>query len=184
MRKGILAIGIFLMFLGLIFTSISRSISEVDVNWVLVATSSAAGMGADRLSVQGNLTQGDYFFVNFTIRPPTETIPDVAGIEITITDPNNNKTNYEIEIGPGPRFLNPFPEGPVNVTGQYNVEAVARLINLTRLDLRKREVGEKKYPYEYLLPIGGVILGVGVVTSIIGLKTSKRKKRFSKLKAD
>jgi hypothetical protein len=182
MRKEIVIIGAFLMFLGLIFMSISRSIAESDIRWVLVDSESASGIGTNRLSVEGNLTYGDFFLVNFTIRPPSEVIPDVAGVNVTITDPNNNKTSYDIEIGPGPQFLDPFPMGLINVTGHYAVEAISRFVNLTRLDLRKQEFSEKRYPYGSLLIVGSVIFGGGAGMSIIGLKASKHKKRISKFK--
>jgi hypothetical protein len=176
MRKGMLVIGIFSLFLGLILISTSRMIVESN-KWSLVDYATAPGMGVRKLSVQGNLKAGDVFLVNFTIRPPQGPIPDVAGVNITITDPNNNKTIYDVEIGPGPQFLNPFPTGVVNVTGPYKVDADARIVNLTRLDLRINLV-EKTYPFFSLSIVGGAIFGSGVVVSIVALKTSKRKRRI------
>jgi len=180
MRKGMLVIGIFFLFLGLILISTSRVTVESN-KWSLVDFATAPGMGVKTLSVQGNLTKGDAFLVNFTIRPPQGSFPDVAGVDITITDPNDNKAVYEVGIGAGPKFLDPFPTGVINVTGFYRVDAVARIVNLTRLDLRIKLV-EKTYPYSYLSVGGGVIFGGGLVMSIVALKTSKRKRRTPELK--
>jgi hypothetical protein len=181
MRKGIRTIGICFLFLGLILIGASQIIVESNTSWLLVDYKTASGMGTDKLSVQGNLTEGDVFLVNFTIRPPEGAYPDVAGVNITITDPNNNKAIYEVEIGAGPQFLDPFPTGTVNVTGPYKVDADARIVNLTRLDLRTKLI-EKKYPYSSLFIVGGAIFGSGAIVSIIAFKTSKHKRHIPKLK--
>lgn len=186
MRKGILIIGIFFLFLGLILIGISQGIVESNIKWLLVDYKTASGMGSAKLSVQGNLTEGDIFLVNFTIRPPQGPYPDVTGVDITITDPDNNKAVYGVEIGTEPStgepiFVNPFPTGTVNVTGLYKVDADARIVNLTRLDLR-RQLNEKIYPYSSLFIVGGAIFGGGAIISIVGLKTSKPKRHISKLK--
>lgn len=179
MRKDLLVLGACLLFLGTIFLSVSRVAQSGPSSWPQVASDSEPG-GADSLSVQGNLTTGDTWQIYFAVRFTQQQITMDEGAYVTLTDPSNNTLSYDIPIysGPMPEY---FPTDKANHTGLYTVNAsrYGLFTKLTRLELRKMELSEPRYPYGLLLPIGVVVLGGGAGTSLLGAKSSKPPRRRS-----
>jgi hypothetical protein len=182
MRRSLVILGVCLLFLGLISIAVSHSIVKSEYSYPLINRNTASGTGTRMLSVEGNLTEGNRFFINFTTKYPQEPVPDVLGVNVTVTDKtNNNSVSYEIPIYPGPTLMAPFPRGLVNHTGPHKVDVMGFGINVTRVDLRL-EIIKQLYPYDFLFLGGIVVLGGGVGISLIGLKSSKPQRHRSKIK--
>lgn len=191
MRKGLLALGIFLCFVGLIFMAASQIIVKPEPlqNWTDVDTVSVE-QPSMLLSVQGPLKQGDKFKVFFRLAPFSGQMISVdASVIINFTDPSGYTTVYDIPIGlvRGMLVLKaPPPEDVANYTGTYKADAEGIWgMSLVYLALQKMTLEEREpqYPYGTFLPIGGAIFLAGGGIFLLGAKISKRKKRLHKHKS-
>lgn len=183
-RKNLLALGLVLIFMGLVFIAVSRIVVKPEPlqKWVVVEEVEA-GQSADNLFLNGHLTQGDRFRVYFSLGPVSGGRLSVdATVLINLTDPIGHVKLYEIPIMYAQGKLTTrdrFPEVVANYTGAHKVNARGIWgVSLTYLALQKMEIEEKEpqYPYIIFLPVGFAVLLGGVGTSILGVKTSKRKR--------
>lgn len=185
MRRDLLALGILLLFLGVVFISGSRVVVKPEPleKWVVVEDTSAE-QPTSSLFVQGRLTRGDRFRVYFELAPPSPGPFSMdATVLVNLTDPNGYVEPYYIPIerdeGGTLRLMAPFPGGVANYTGTYKVSAEAILgVFFNYLDLQKIEIEEKEpqYPYGVLFPVGIAVLLGGVGISLLGTKISRRKR--------
>lgn len=189
MRKDLLAIGIFLIFLGLISVASSRVAikPEPTQDWVVVEKTEVL-QPTEKLSVQGDLTSGDRFRANFGLSRSTGPgiVPEVSMILVNLTDPNGEIESSQIPLdlqGGAVTPMAPFPKGIANYTGTYKVDArTIGVVLLNEVALEKMEIEEKElqYPYANLLPIGIAIFIGGFGISLLGVKLSKRKRMLYK----
>lgn len=186
MRRDLLALSIFLLFLGVVFISGSRVVVKPEPleKWVVVEEARATAEQTSSLFVQGSLDPGDRFRVIFELAPPS---PGFLSLDTTVlvnlTHPNGYTEPYYIPIERDesgmPQLMASFPEGVANYTGTYKASAEAILgiffnsLSLQKMELEEREV---QLPYGILLPVGIVILFGGVGISILGAKISMRKR--------
>jgi len=187
MRKDILALGMFAMLLGVVFLSASRTAVMPGPKWDVVVNT-RPNESTEKLFLQGNLTEGDRFQVNFALdqnsAQPYLLEPEV---QINVTDPNGHSEFYRIRLTDmDGRFarLDPFPESIANYTGTYNVTAEAFEILLKNLVLTKLGFvkTDPDYPYSFLFPVGIAILLGGSGISLLAVKISKRKRVRYKLR--
>lgn len=190
MRKDLLALGIFLSFLGLGFMAASQMVVKpepVEKGWMLLKEVTLE-QPSRLLSVQGPLNSGDRYRAYFTLAPVSGPISMDASVIVNITDPSGYTNSHDIPIGRQGGVLaieRPFPEGVANSSGTYKVDAEAIWgMSLTYLALQKMEIEEREpyYPYGAFLPVGGVIFLGGVGISFLGAKISKHKRRLHKRK--
>ena len=190
MRRDLLALGMFLLLLGVVFMSGSRVVVKPEPleRWVVVEDATAE-QPTPSLFVQGRLTYGDRFRVYFELAPPSPgPFSSDATVLVNLTDPNGYMEPYSIPIDrdeAGLRPMAPFPRGVANYTGTYKASAEAIWgISLNYLGLQKIELEEKElqYPYGILLPVGIAILLGGVGILLLGAKISRRKRiRYKRL---
>jgi len=191
MRKGLLALGIFLSFVGLGFIAASKLVVKpepVETDWIDIDKVSSQEPRYV-LSVNGSLNQGDKFRVYFQLYPVYGTLSVDASVEVNLTDPNGNSTLYDVPIGRSQGgvlgLLGPFPEGVANYTGTHRVDAEGIWgVSLIYLALQKMPIEEREpqYPYSTFFPVGiGIFLAGGGI-SLLGAKTSKHKRRLHKHK--
>ena len=187
MRKDLLALGTFLLLLGLYFVAHSRVAikPEATKKWVVVEDTTAQPP-SENLFVQGNLISGDEFRVTFHLVPSGgQFLPDIV-ILINITNPNEDTKSYQIPIESGEGGLQPMeglPRGIANHTGTYKVKALTIfgvLFNYLALEKIEIEEKESQYPYTNLFPVGVAILLVGFGILFLGVKLSKRKRTLYK----
>jgi hypothetical protein len=185
MKRDVFVLGVFLFFLGLILASTSRRGIEFEETWGVVSETPLINPPKETLSLEGHLEAGDKFRVYFTIQVvelPRPTPSEIGVIEMNLTDPDGNVIslpNTLIGVQREMPYPLKIPEGVANVTGLYKVDAKAfptQWILLESLRLEKFEI-KKKEPYGALLPIGVAVSGSGIVLSVFGLKSSKRRKR-------
>lgn len=193
MRRDLLALGIFLLFLGLVFISGSRVVVKPEPfeKWVAVEDTTVEEP-ASILFVQGSLTHGDKYRVYFELAPPPPGPFSADTIaQVNLTDPNGYMESYLIPIERDEmgllRVTESFPGGVANYNGTYKVSAeVPKIFGVTfkSLSIQKIELVEKEpqYPYGFLLPVGIAILLGGVAISLLGAKISRRKRiRYKRL---
>lgn len=188
MRKNVVALGISLLFLGAVFIAVSRvTVKPEPLKTWTVVSDFRAETPTTSLVVQGNLVQRDRFRVYFGVAPVSGPgIPWDAAVLINFTDPNGNTRTYEIEvrlIDDKPASADPPPEGVVNHTGTYKVDAWAIWgISLDYLALQKIEIKEMEpqHPYGNLFFVGGAIFLGGIGAVYLGVKAPRRKRRFIK----
>jgi len=188
MRKKVFALGVCVLFLGVVLTSSSGMLIKPEPQgvWALVKDVTApAAERVEHLFVEGNLTTGDKFRVIFSLAPPPSgRISLDTEVLINLTDPIGHTDYYEIPIERADGSLGteaPLPEGVANYTGTYKVNAETIWgIYLIRLALRKWELQESEsyYPYRNFFLPGLIVLLGGVSTSLLGVKTSGKRKRF------
>jgi hypothetical protein len=192
MRKDLLALGIFLCFVGLGFMAASQIVIKPEpreAGWIPVKEITSE-QPSYLLSVQGPLNQRDKFRVYFGLGPAPGLISMDASVEVNFTDPNGYTALYDIPVGRGSQggplaVKSAFPEGVVNYTGTYKVDAEAIWgISLTYLALQKMKLEEKEpqYPYSTFFPVGIATFLAGGGISFLGVKISKQKRRFHKHK--
>jgi len=184
MRKGFVALGIFLLFLGLILIASSRTVIEPDpiLRWATVQDIDA-NPSAELLSVQGDLKSGDSFRVYFTLAPLSQQmLSQDAAVLINVTDPEGSVKEYDIPLAlQGVQVVTKaqFPEGVTNRSGTYKIDAWAiwgpRLLYLT-LEKKEFEESEPQYPYNNFFPVGAAVALGGIGTSVFGVKSSERKR--------
>lgn len=187
MRKDLLALGILLLFLGVVFISGSRGVVKPDPleKWVVVEDVTPEEP-ASSLFVQGILTMNDTYRVYFELAPfPSGPFSIDTFAQVNVTDPNGYMESYSIPIERDEMGLlqatESLPGGVANYTGTYEVSAEVPEIfgvNFRSLGIQKIELEEREleYPYGILLPVGSVILLGGVAISILGAKVSRRKR--------
>jgi hypothetical protein len=181
MRKDILALGMSVMFLGLVFLSASRTAIKPEPKWDVVVNT-RANESTERLFLQGNLTEGDKFQVNFALdQNSAQQFLLEPEVQVNVTDPNGHSKLYSIRLRGMDGYiarLDPFPQDVANYTGTYNVTAEAFEILLRNLVLSKLGFvkTDPDYPYSFLFPVGIAILLGGSGISLLALKISKRKR--------
>jgi len=174
MRKDILALGMFVMFLGLVFLCVSRI--AIEQQWMMIPGARAEPTDpVERLSIQGDLKEGERFKVTFTLRNFTPYSLEL-GVVVNVTDPNGYSKLYEIPLsssGTGtPLLVEPFPEDIANYTGTYKVSAEGYDVTLRSLVLQRK--GEPLYPYSFIFPVGiAIFLGGGGI-SLLAVKMRAR----------
>lgn len=186
MRRDIFVLGVFLVFLGLSLMSVSRTTMEPVERWQNVRETEV-NPPKESLSVQGNLEAGDEFRVYFLIHLDEEITqagldPDTAGvIQMNLTNPHGDTVHLPdtyILMQSGMPYPDELPTGVADATGTFKVDAKSiGWINLESLILQ-RLVIEGKEPFGFLLPVGLVVSGSGIVLCIFGAKSSKRRKKF------
>lgn len=182
MRKFLLALGLILLFLGLI----SMSISQVTVKqeprkeWVPIAESkSESEEPTYNMTVQGTLTKGDRYRVYFVWAPISGSFSIDRAVVINVTDLTTGSTkSFPIPLG-SLESTPSYPEIIANSSGPYKANALAIFASLKSLALEKQEIQKRdpQYPYSAFLPIGGVIFACGSGILLLGRKTSKRRRR-------
>lgn len=188
MKKNILALGIFLLFLGIVLIGVSgMDVSKPEKKWTVVSeVKEEEATPLTKLAVQGNLEQGDTFRAYFELSPRPQTGAysiDVA-VVVNLTDPNGNTRTYDIPItyvGIMPANLEPFPEGVANYTGTYKLDAWGiwgAALNYLALKKMEFEEVEPQYPYSNLSFVGGATFLGGIGTLFLGIKAPRRKRRF------
>lgn len=191
MKRDILILGVFFLFLGLTLMSVSRTSVEVEPleRWQTVEETEV-NPPKESLSVQGDLTNGDRFRVYFTIQMEEEELArkfggvfpsEVGVIEMNLTDPYGSSVRLPdtlIGIQRGMAYPVELPEGVANVTGTYTVDAKSFPPDWIKLEsLRLEREIERKEPFGFLLPVGVVVSVSGIALSIFGVKSSKRRGR-------
>ncbi len=184
MRRDLLACGIFVLFLGLVFQACSRVVVQPEPigSWSVVDDYDADPPDY-RLHVEGFLRSGETFKVYFSLMPPpVQLLPEDIGLHINVTDPQNDVTMYPIRV----KFLqgkmvtmDPAPVATANYTGIHKIDAFSLWgINMAYLSLERRELLEQEpqYPYEVLYPASIAVLFGGVVVSLLGFKSSGKKR--------
>lgn len=211
MRKAFVALGIILVFAGVIVTSASTIATEKSER------STVATAPRNSWEVSGRLNEGDKLSVEFN--PPNLDellVPDpTLKLLVEVTDSHGGKTVFEVEFKRGfggNTLLNnvtvvskedgltvsdpPIQEvgGTVPYTDDYlaniTTRKTARYITPTEgeeywapSNLRLvKEVVHKEYPYLFGLPIGILLVVVGGSLSFWGVRSSKRKLRSRKKK--
>lgn len=184
MRRDILVLGIFLLFLGLILISSSHEVVKPEPieSWVVVREV-MVDQPSLNLFVEGTLIRGDRFRAYFEPTPPSSPISTGdETVALNLTDSNGNTKSYSILMERADSsFLpeEPFPEDVANNTGTYQVSAEALYgAYLDYLSLQKIEIEETaSYDvYSILLPIGFAILLLGVGISALSTRLSRHKK--------
>lgn len=167
MRIGVLALGLIIIFAGLILTSIARSsTTKKNENQEVVAT---GPVGVPEIS-NVNLNETEKYVATYSgggkYVSPDEVI-------VNIFDPSGSLTtvNYTTEFNNG--FI-------ANSTGPYKIEVGAPgLINPEypfMLIVRKIVVTTAvEYPYFNLLLYGAAALVIGAVISVWGVTSRRRK---------
>jgi len=164
MRKGILAIGIILIFIGLALLAMSRQSTIVDKSETpLIATSQVKST-----EVSFSLNKSDKFFI-----PPFQAAGyQDGGIDDVIVHVDNPPPGNQTII------LYKYTKNGIiaNYTGNYRIQLTGLLPGQTfTFQVRKFiEKTETQYPNSYLLPFALAFIAVGIGTSILGAKTSKR----------
>lgn len=180
MRRNLLALGVLLVFLGLFFLSVSRTVMKPELSWAIVENT-RANKSTEKLSLQGYLTKGDRFQVTFGIDQNSSSPFFLEpGVYVNVTDPNGYSSFYNIDLTTDEYGyvlrLDPWPEDVANYTGSYTVAAEAFDILLKSLVLHRQVKTEPGYPYSFLFPVGiGILLGGGGI-SLFGVKISKPKR--------
>ena len=186
MRKDLLALGISILFLGLVSVVYSRVVikPQPKQNWVLVEETWAQPLNMS-LFVQGDLEEEDRFRVYFRITPAgVFKIPDVV-IRVNITDPNENTKSYYVNVPFQQGAPNPeFSEYAANFTGTYRVttQTILPTVQFSYLALQKLEIeeGDPQYPNSDFLPVGVVVLLGGFGILLLGVRLAKPKRTLYK----
>lgn len=212
MKKWLFALGLILLFVGIIFTS-----SAVQSEKTIKEKEELIKSEIDSWQISSNLTQGDKVRLSVAqgedwdryVEPAVEDVPfPHKFVYVNITDPNGEDSMFEVtytkyEAG---FFLynvrvvasNGFDAenssqkivGYARDTGLYTATATGAIppgggppSSLTFFKVK--EVILIKYPYSHLLYPGVAILLAGVALSILGALTSKRvqHKRRTRVKS-
>jgi len=183
MKKKIVAAGIILLFLGLVLLSLSGvAINQTAQTWTNVKEIKPE-KPTRILSVEGNLTQGDKYRVYFLLSPMPDSFPIDAGVVVNVTDQQENLLTYhDIDIVREGQHLvpqQPLPRGIANYTGTYKVHAEGVFgVLLSRLSLQRLASQiETQYPYSAYTPVGIIVLSGGIGASLVGIRSTKRRKR-------
>jgi len=190
MRRDLLAYGIIVLFLGLVFLACSRvTVQPEPIGSWSVVDDFEANPPDDHLQVEGFLGGGETFKVYFSLMPPpVQLLPEDIGLYVNVTDPQNDTTTYPIRV----RFLQGKlvtmdlpPTGTASYTGIHKVRAWSLWgINMAYLSLERSEFIEQEpqYPYEILFSVSIPVFFGGVVVCLLGLKSSrKRRTRYKRL---
>jgi len=209
MRKAFVALGIILLFAGVIVTSASAIPTEKSER------STVATAPRNEWEISGRLDEGNKLSVEFN--PPNLDellVPEPAlKLRVEVTNSHGGKTVFEMEFKrgfggntvlnnvtvvskeDGLAVSNPPTEvgGIVPYTDDYlaniTTRKTARYITPreeefwapSNLRLVK-EVVHKEYPYLFVLPIGIMLMVVGGSSSFWGVRSSKRKLQSRKKK--
>jgi len=182
MRKGIMALGVSILFLGVVLLGFSRMAIQLVPEFPIVAEVRAPDQTTTSLSLQGNLTSGDKFLIRFDPVPAPShgQISWDTEVLINLTDPSGNTISYNIPLEILQGAWNPverLPEGVANETGTYTVKAQSIFwVYLRSLTLKKVVERPPEYPYSNWFPAGIAIVVGGTGASIWGTKSSKPKK--------
>lgn len=190
MRRAVLACGILVLFLGLVFQAFSRVVVQPEPigSWSIV-DDYESDPPVDRLQVEGFLESGETFKVYFSLMPPpVQLLPEDLGLYVNVTDPQNDATVYPIRV----KFLqgklvtmDPAPVATANYTGIHKIGAWSLWgIRIAYLSLERHELHEQEpqYPYEVFYPVGIAVFFGGVVVSLLGVKSSAQKRtRYKRL---
>jgi len=209
MRKAFVALGIILLFAGVIVTSASAIPTEKSER------STVATAPRNEWEISGRLNEGNKLSVEFNPPDLDELLVPEPTLKllVEVTDPHGGKTVFEMEFKTGfggntvlnnitlvskedgLTVSNPPTEvgGIVPCTGDYlaniTTRKTARYITPreeefwapSNLRLVK-EVVHKEYPYLFVLPIGVMLMVVGGSLLFWGVRSSKRKLRLRKKK--
>lgn len=193
MRKALVALGIVLVFAGVIVASVSVTATEKPPYTTTITTAQ------NQWEVgPGRFKKGEKLLVYFFPPPDLERYPDPsAKISVEITGPRGGKTvflvNFSRQFGKSvpPEFYlisnedgltvsNPPNElgGFVRYTGDYWANITTRrLWDVPRTLELSLEIVDKEHPYLFVLPMGIALIVVGGCLSIWGAKSSKRRVR-------
>jgi hypothetical protein len=200
MRRNVLALGIFLMFLAFVLQASSQFSVEIDPardTWTTV-NSNEANPPVLELSVAANLSKDDEFRIFFSLqRTPENYLPDGFGIKMNLTDPNGDVLFFEreAEIDETGKIVithlgETYPSAVANLTGTYRVDAQSRggIILIRLLTIEKSVIipANVDYPWAILSPASVVVFLAGACLLVFGALSSKgrkpRKNRLSKAK--
>ena len=168
----------------MIFIAVSRvSVKpEPSKRWTVVNSSRAETTNM-KLFVQGNLTQGDRFKVDFRLAPLSSSVlSEAATVVINLTDPNGHLKTYGIPVVLSQEgqlgLMEPFPEGVANYTGTYRIDAWGIFVSVRYLALRRMVLEERElqYPYGNLFFVGCAIFLGGIGASYLGGKASRHRR--------
>lgn len=193
MRKAFVALGIILLFAGLIVASVSARVSENKQSFLVHESK-------DSWETSGHFEKDDKLIFTFSPTPlEGESFPDGGGnatIYVEIVDPYGNKTVFKVvfsRVGgypAPPKFSVVSNEGGLIVSeplgeiggivcfkGYYLANITTRNWERPRTLQLHAEIVEKEYPYLSILPVGITLIVVGGSLSIWGAKSSKRRLR-------
>ena len=175
-------IGVIMLFSGLILCPCSKIEEHYTVPVTTTVGETIDTENEEAYYVEGNLTKGDHFLIEFSLgRLSSHRLPDVVGVNITITSPDGNVTSQFVRIDwdPSGTRLVAMDEvrGVANCTGTYIVEETYHFLPLARLAIVKVDYVEKtRYPYFYLLPVGILLIVLGIILVILSYFTSTKRR--------
>jgi len=165
MRKGVLAIGIILLFIGLALLPISRESITVDKS----ETQPVPPSPVNTIEISNVfLTQNDKFFLPFSGQTGYADGQDDILVYIDNPPPGNRTTMLYKATRNGvlANYTGYYKMGLIGVIpGQNFIFQVRKII----------EKQETQYPNSYLLPAALALIAIGTCISIFGAKTSKRR---------
>lgn len=180
MKRGMLALGIFLLLVGVVFLGGSRIVIQPELGEKWVGVEETRSGPTQSLSIEGNLTQNDTFVVRFDFRFTSTPVQPMGRVQINVTDPVGDTFSYDVvvEARGGKPVIPEFPEGIANLTGRYGVHACASVeknVQLSSLGLWKMEIKNTspQYPYGFLFPLGIIVSICGVVVCFFGARRWK-----------
>ena len=175
-------IGVIMLFSGLILCPCSKIEEHYTVPVTTTVGETIDTENEEAYYVEGNLTKGDHFFIEFSLgRLSSPIIPEGAGVNIKITSPDGNVTSQFVRIkwDPSGTRLVAMDEvrGVANCTGTYIVEETYHFFPLARLAIVKIDYVEKtRHPYFYLLPVGILLIALGIILIILSYFTSTKRR--------
>jgi hypothetical protein len=191
-RKVLIAVGIVVIFFGVIVASASNTPRDKPATYPLVAG------GVTAWEVHGGpYEDGQKLLVYFGA--PPETLPEIAFcVEIWPDGRYENKTVFAVEYplivghhsvqfnlssnAGGLAVSSPIQEigGVVNYPGDYwaNITTQWPGWDPPPMPELRLEVIEQEYPYRYILPIGAGLIAIGASSSILGATSVDRKSRL------
>jgi len=196
MRKAFLALGIILLFAGVIVAAASTMATETPEQSIVTTAPS------NSWEVSGEFIKNDKLVVDFT--PPNMQelmIPEPTLIvHVEVTGPYGSKTVFQMEFAQGvgmqsATYLKNLTVvsnedglivsdsldevgGNVPYTGNYSANITTRrLWGPPSVLMLKKEFVHKEYPYLFVLPIGIPLAVVGGSLSFLSARSSRRKLR-------
>lgn len=184
MKKNLFALGVSLLFLGVIFIAFSNVVVQLEPlkKWTAIDEVDGEQETLVKLSAQGDLTEGDRFRVYFSLYPPTGSWYSVdQGVYINFTDPNGHTETYDVAVtseGGYHALMTPFPEGVANYTGTYRADALGLFVSLRYLALQRMDITEREpqYPHSNFFFVGCAVFSGGIGTLYLGSKALRHRR--------
>ncbi len=204
MRRSFLALGIILLFVGVITFSVSYTPDESEINETV---DRKENLPIQKWRISGEFDKGERLFVVFSAVDPENAIVDSSAVvDVNITSPSGGNTTFRVlftdtfrpdinislkskDEDNGLVVSSPLEGigGEAEYDGMYTAHVYAYLPRLFYppdgtlpwLELY-RTVVERKYPYTAVLPVGIALIIAGVSLSIWAAGSSAHPSRSRK----